>query len=99
MNMEMLVKGWNQMQEEIMINPASYRLNNGGNKVYFETRKIDSKVGDTTPAFEPFSSLTIGDSDDFKKLHELANRIKIQFSATRKKRRKELRQAQKNSLA
>lgn len=96
--MEMLINGWNQKREEVMINPASYHLNNGGNKVYFETRKTESKIGDTTPTFEPFSSLTIGDPDDFKKLQELANRIKIQFAAARNQRRKELRQAQKNSL-
>jgi len=96
--MECLIKGWNQMQEEILINPASYHLNNGGNKVYFETRKIESKNGDTTPTFEPFSSLAFGDNDNFKKLQELANRLKIQFAAARNQRRKELRQAQKNSL-
>lgn len=87
--MEVLVKGWNQMQEEVMINPAIYRLNNGGNKVYFEVRKIESNNGDTTPSFEPFSSLTIGDTDDFKKLQKTAKLIKKKFKAEKIKRKEE----------
>lgn len=96
--MECLIKGWNQMQEEVMINPASYRLNNGGNKVYFETRKVESRNGDTTPSFEPFSSLAIGDTDDFKKLEEAANLIKKKFVAEKIRRKEELRRARQTFL-